>query len=81
LSKVVLPLPRKPVITETGSRAADLSGSNNPILISNVTVRLPAVPPAGLSQTAVTRPSHIQTKLSSCTSPTLILSWFALKSP
>src|SRR5262249_47388968 len=28
LSKVVLPLPRKPVITETGSRLADLSGSN-----------------------------------------------------
>src|SRR5271168_298119 len=28
LSKVVLPLPRKPVITETGRRLADLSSSN-----------------------------------------------------
>src|ERR1700723_435813 len=34
LSKVVLPLPRNPVITETGRRDADLSVSNNPMLDS-----------------------------------------------
>jgi hypothetical protein len=34
LSKVVLPLPRNPVITETGKRDADLSVSNNPMLDS-----------------------------------------------
>jgi hypothetical protein len=33
LSNVVLPLPRKPVIKETGRRDADLSMSNNPMRV------------------------------------------------
>src|SRR5262245_1063029 len=48
LSSVVLPLPRKPVISETGSRSADLSPSNRligilPVLFLSLDNSLPEV--------------------------------------